>query len=74
MDDMEAIYRSRAQTVYKFLLAQCRDPDLTEEYNAVHGADWAAKTSVKEYAQSPADIQRLLMILEDFYSTGLNIS
>ena len=74
MDDMEAIYRSRAQTVYKFLLAQCRDPDLTEEYNAVHGAGWAAKTSVKEYAQSPADIQRLLLILEDFYRAGLNIS
>ncbi len=68
MDDMEAIYRSRAQTVYKFLLAQCRDPDLTEEYNAVHGAGWAAKTSVKEYAQSPADIQRLLMILEQHRS------
>ncbi len=31
MDDMEAIYRSHAQTVYKFLLAQCRDPDLAEE-------------------------------------------
>ena len=68
MDDMEAIYRSRAQTVYKFLLAQCRDPDLTEEYNAVHGAGWAAKTSVKKYAQSPADIQRLLMILEQHRS------
>ncbi len=48
--------------------------DLTEEYNAVHGAGWAAKTSVKEYAQSPADIQRLLLILEDFYRAGLNIS
>jgi len=31
MDDMDAIYRSHAQTVYKFLLAQCRDPDLAEE-------------------------------------------
>lgn len=28
---MDAIYRSHAQTVYKFLLAQCRDPDLAEE-------------------------------------------
>ena len=31
MDDMDAIYRSHAQTVYKFLLAQCRAPDLAEE-------------------------------------------
>ena len=31
MDDMEAIYRAHAQTVYKFLLAQCGDPDLAEE-------------------------------------------
>ena len=31
MDDMDAIYRSHAQTVYKFLLAECRDPDLAEE-------------------------------------------
>ena len=31
MDDMDAVYRSHAQTVYKFLLAQCHDPDLAEE-------------------------------------------
>ena len=31
MDDMSAIYRQHAQTVYKFLLAQCHDPDLAEE-------------------------------------------
>ena len=31
MDDMDAIYRNHAQTVYKFLLAQCHDPDLAEE-------------------------------------------
>ena len=31
MDDMDAIYRSHAQTVYKFLLAQCHDPDLAED-------------------------------------------
>lgn len=45
MDDMDAIYRSHAQTVYKFLLAQCRDPDLAEEltqetfYQAVRSVD-----------------------------------
>ena len=31
MDDMSAIYQQHAQTVYKFLLAQCHDPDLAEE-------------------------------------------
>ena len=31
MDDMDAVYRDHAQTVYKFLLAQCHDPDLSEE-------------------------------------------
>ena len=45
MDDMSAIYRQHAQTVYKFLLAQCRDPDLAEEltqetfYQAVRSVD-----------------------------------
>ena len=31
MDDMNAIYRHHAQTVYKFLLSQTRDPGLAEE-------------------------------------------
>lgn len=47
--------------------------DLTEEYNAAHGTDWEPKASVKEYAQSPADLQRLLLILENFYHADLNI-
>ena len=45
MDDMDAVYRAHAQTVYKFLLAQCHDPDLAEEltqetfYQAVRSID-----------------------------------
>ena len=31
MADMDQIYREHAQTVYKFLLSQCRDADLAEE-------------------------------------------
>ena len=31
MEDMEQVYRQHAQTVYKFLLAQCRDGHLAEE-------------------------------------------
>ena len=45
MDDMDEIYRRHAQTVYKFLLAQCHNPDLAEEltqetfYQAVRSID-----------------------------------
>ena len=55
MDDMDQIYRQHAQTVDKFLLAQCRDPDLAEEltqetfYQAVrsiHRFDGSCKLSV----------------------------
>lgn len=31
MDDMQKVYQQHAQTVYKFLLAQCHDPGLAEE-------------------------------------------
>lgn len=31
MEEMDSVYRRHAQTVYKFLLAQCHDPDLAEE-------------------------------------------
>ena len=55
MDDMSAIYQQHAQTVYKFLLAQCHDPDLAEEltqetfYQAVRSIgrfDGSCKVSV----------------------------
>ena len=45
MDDMDAIYRNHAQTVYKLLLSKCHDPDLAEEltqetfYQAVRSID-----------------------------------
>ena len=45
MEDMDAIYRRHVHTVYKFLLAQCREPDLAEEltqetfYQAVRSVD-----------------------------------
>ena len=31
MDDMDLVYQQHAQTVYRFLLSQCRDPGLAEE-------------------------------------------
>lgn len=45
MEDMEQVYQRHARTVYKFLLAQCRDPNLAEEltqetfYQAVKSVD-----------------------------------
>lgn len=45
MEDMEKVYQRHARTVYKFLLAQCRDPALAEEltqetfYQAVKSVD-----------------------------------
>ncbi len=55
MDDMSQIYQQHAQTVYKFLLSQCHDPDLAEEltqetfYQAVRSIgrfDGSCKVSV----------------------------
>lgn len=31
MKDLDTVYRQHAQTVYKFLLLQCRDPQTAEE-------------------------------------------
>ena len=45
MEDMRKVYQQHARTVYKFLLAQCHDPDLAEEltqeafYQAVRSVD-----------------------------------
>lgn len=46
-----------------------RLPELTALYNQANGTDWQVKSSVKEYAASPADLQRLSEILN--YDTGL---
>ena len=55
MEDMQKVYQQHAQTVYKFLLAQCHDPDLAEEltqetfYQAVRSVnrfDGSCKVSV----------------------------
>ena len=45
MEDMDAVYREHARTVYKFLLSQCHDSQLAEEltqetfYQAVKSID-----------------------------------
>ena len=46
---------------------------LVEGYNAGHGTGWQAKDSVKDYAGSPAELQRLLLMLDSFYGTDLAV-
>lgn len=46
-------------------------PSMAKAYNAANGTDWEIKASVKDYARSPADLQRLLLILDFSYSIGL---
>lgn len=46
-------------------------PRMVEAYNAANGTDWEPKASIKDYTRSPADLQRLLMILDSVYETGL---
>lgn len=45
-------------------------PALAEEYNAAHGTNWRAKPSIKHYADTPADFQRLMDLLESFYKVN----
>ena len=49
-------------------------PDLVQFYNEAHGTHWEPKASIKDYTRSPADLQRLLLILDSFYKTNLAAS
>lgn len=44
-----------------------RLPELTDAYNTANGTDWEALGSVKDYAQSPAMLQRLDAIFWQVY-------
>jgi len=39
--------------------------NLTEEYNAGHGTDWPVHESIKEYAESPLEYQRMVTLLRE---------
>ena len=39
-------------------------PQLTQQYNALHSTQWAAPASVKDYAQSPAQLQQLADLVQ----------
>lgn len=40
---------------------------VTEEYNAEHGTSWPVHESVKEYAESPLEYQRMVTLLETMF-------
>ena len=50
MDDMHHIYQQHAQTVYKFLLAQCNSADLAEELT--QETFYQAIRSIERYDES----------------------
>ena len=68
MKDLDAVYRQHAQTVYKFLLSQCRDPQTAEEltqetfYQAVRPStsSTAAARCPSGCARSPSTVYQHL--------------
>lgn len=61
----------RVRTELTQRLDQLTLATLVEEFNAAYGTDWEPKDSVKDYAATPADLQRLLLMLDEFYGTSL---
>lgn len=53
------------QRVLPLERVNARLPGLTARYNRAHKTAWEAKKSIKDYADSPADLQRLTAILQD---------
>lgn len=44
--------------------ADARVIELTESYNLLHGTRWAVLDDIRDYTRTPADLQRLLLLLE----------
>lgn len=40
---------------------------LTEKYNALHHTDWPVHESIKEYAESPLEYQRMVTLLKEHF-------
>ena len=53
--------------VFTAELASASLARLTEEYNDKHAASWPVHESIKEYAESPLDYQRLGTLLEQMF-------
>lgn len=47
--------------------------EMTALYNRAHGTDWTAKASVKDYANTPADFQRFLSVIDHCSTHGLEL-
>lgn len=70
VDNLEEVgwtYTDRDGNVHDHVVTleevNARLPELTALYNEANGTDWPVKSSVKEYASSAADLQRLFEIL-----------
>ena len=53
--------------VFTAELASASLARLTEEYNAEHGTSWPIHESIKEYAESPLEYQRMVKLLEEMF-------
>ena len=63
LDEVSFRYPS-SSGVFTAELASASLARLTEEYNAEHGTSWPIHESIKEYAESPLEYQRLVTLLE----------
>lgn len=63
LDEVSFRYPS-SSGVFTAELASASLARLTEEYNAEHATSWPVHESIKEYAESPLEYQRLVTLLE----------
>ena len=63
LDEVSFRYPS-SSGVFTAELASAALARVTEEYNAEHATSWPVHESIKEYAESPLEYQRLVTLLE----------
>ncbi len=66
LDEVSFRYPS-SSGVFTAELASAALARVTEEYNAEHGTSWPVHESIKEYAESPLEYQRLVTLLEQMF-------
>lgn len=66
LDEVSFRYPS-SKGVFTAELASASLARLTEEYNAEHATSWPVHESIKEYAESPLEYQRLVTLLETMF-------
>ena len=66
LDEVSFRYPS-SSGVFTAELASAALARVTEEYNAEHGTSWPVHESIKEYAESPLEYQRMVKLLEEMF-------